>query len=389
MKKHIFPTLLIVILVLQACHPKEQLPTINIVTEKEIGWEHKEPCNINYFDNSTMTTMAGKIKCRGGFSSKFDKHSFSVELDKPTTLGQLPEDNDWILNANYIDKTFMRHKLCYDLFREMNSNNKAAQCAYVKVQLNSVANGLYVLMQKLDASVLKINKDDSLSMIFKDPPVFFENRIANPENPKNYYGQKFPKIKKDDKTYYIEAFHDFLFKASDEDFEKNISQWIDIQNVIDWHLLLFFMDGGDGVMKNFYLYKIDSPTPFRFAIWDCDHSFGRDGDNEPNWFKRNMNWQQCILLQRLMRTSDYPQHLKARWFELRKNNIFSNENIAQKVEENEQKIVLAKDENFKLWPVNSSNYYDDHSHEEEIRYMQEFIKENLTRLDKYFNGIHP
>ena len=46
------------------------------------------------------------------------------------------------------------------------------------------------------------------------------------------------------------------------------------------HLLLYLSNGGDGITKNFYIYKMDEETPFRIALWDCDHSFGRDGDNE-------------------------------------------------------------------------------------------------------------
>ena len=63
----------------------------------------------------------GNIKCRGGISSKYNKHSFSLELEKKYSLAKLPIDDDWIINANYIDKTFMRHKICYDIFKEMNS----------------------------------------------------------------------------------------------------------------------------------------------------------------------------------------------------------------------------------------------------------------------------
>ncbi len=51
--------------------------------------------------------------------------------------------------------------------------------------------------------------------------------------------------------------------------------------------MLLLSNNGDGVMKNFLLYKIDSNTPFRIALWDYDHSFGRDGDNELNLMETN------------------------------------------------------------------------------------------------------
>ena len=33
-------------------------------------------------------------------------------------------------------------------------------------------------------------------------------------------------------------------------------------------IILLFTNNADGIMKNFYLYKLDKNTPFRFAIWD-------------------------------------------------------------------------------------------------------------------------
>ncbi len=61
----------------------------------------------------------GRIERRGGGSMAFPKSSYEIDLEDDIPLGQLPEDDDWILNANYIDKTFMRHTFSYDLFREM------------------------------------------------------------------------------------------------------------------------------------------------------------------------------------------------------------------------------------------------------------------------------
>ena len=56
-----------------------------------------------------------------------------------------------------------------------------------------------------------------------------------------------------------------------------------MENLIDWHILLLFTNNGDGLMKNYYFYKMDSETPFRFAIWDYDHTFGRDESAEAGY----------------------------------------------------------------------------------------------------------
>lgn len=95
-------------------------------------------------------------------------------------MAGLPKDDDWILNANYIDKTFMRHKISYDLYHDMHENNISAATDYVNIKINEEAQGLYLITEKINGGQLNLNKKDSLAMIFKDPSFLFESRISNP-----------------------------------------------------------------------------------------------------------------------------------------------------------------------------------------------------------------
>ena len=219
---------------------EDKIPTLNIKKDGAIGWKEKELCNIIYFDSENTDELIGKIKCRGGISRRYNKHSFSLELEDKYSFSKLPHDDDWIINANYIDKTFMRHKISFDLFREMSSENIASRSNYVNLMINDKYEGLYVLMEEINASMIGLNKSDTMAMLFKDPPVFRKERLAYVQDSSNYYQQKYPKISKSDKTYYIEEFKDFLFKTSDNEFSRNIDAWVDISNVMDWHIILLF-----------------------------------------------------------------------------------------------------------------------------------------------------
>ena len=97
-----------------------------------------------------------------------------------------------------------------------------------------------------------------------------------------------------------------ITQTPDQEFYAHIGEWIDIPNLIDYHLFLLFTNGGDGVKKNFYLYKKDKDTPYRIAPWDCDHSFGRDGDNEKNMLERLLEVNQNILNPTLGQTFPIP-----------------------------------------------------------------------------------
>ncbi len=383
--------LLLILLISFSCSREENLPSIDIIKEDEIGWNDKEYCLINYSDSEVTLELSAGIKCRGGISRKYFKHSFALELDKKYPLANLPKDDDWVLNANYIDKTFMRHKISYDIFREMNARNIASRSAFVNVSINGEYEGLYVLMEKINGKMVGLNKKDTLAMLFKDPPVFYKDKLDTQfiQDSLNYYQQKFPKKRKSDKTYYIEQFKDFMFNSDDQEFAKNISKWVDLDNVIDWHIILLFSNNGDGIMKNFYLYKVNSRTPFRFAIWDYDHSYGRDGDNEMNMMERELACNRAILFERLMniREIGYLHKLKNRWFELRELGIISYENFDKHIKDNDKIIRKHIDKNFEKWSIDSEWYFDDNNYKQELDLMREFMKIRIPQLDEYFGSI--
>ena len=330
---------------------------------------------------------SGDVKYRGGISSKYPKHSYSLKLDKENSICNLPKNKSWVLNASYIDKTFMRHKLCYDIFNSMGDYDIAPQCDYVMVSENGNPQGLYVVMQRLNKRVLEIDDSDANALIFKDPKVFFaDSEMPEKYNPyENFHEQTYPDFEKfGDKSEILDKFHKFILESSDADFKSKINEWIDLKNVVDWHILILFTNDSDGVRKNFYLYKKDSETPFRIAIWDCDHSFGRDGDNELNMLERFPNDNRNILFNRLLGTQWYQEMLAERWQQLRDENIISYKKIKKMMLENDKIIQKGMPENMMKWSFDSKFYYDDNNYEQEKDIILQFVTLSLDNMDKRF-----
>lgn len=364
-------------------HP---FPTIDIQKEGAFSWKKKEHCKIVFNHEGQSVAMPASIKYRGGMSAKYKKNSFSLELDKKYKFFDFPKEDDWILNASYIDKTFMRHKISYDLFLAMDSENIAARSTYVNIQVNGQYHGLYILSEEINGKRVGLNKKDPLAMIFKDPLLLYtEHRI--PQDSNNYHQQKFPKIHKHDHASYIDSLCNFLFESTDEVFEKRIEEWFDLDNILDWHLLLLFSNNGDGVMKNFYLYKKDTDTPFRIAIWDYDHSFGRDGDNELNMMQRPLRWKRSILFVRLLESKNlkYRERMEERWKELRRSGLFSLKYFEQQIAEIDKVIDNEVVRNFEKWPHKGYWYYDDNDYKQEKEILKSFVPLRLSQLDTDFH----
>lgn len=367
-------------LLLISCSGKPELPALEICAEGDITWDGWTP--VQFVANGD--TLNARTHFRGGISSAYPKHSLSLKLDEKRELCGLPKDKDWILNANYIDKTFMRHKISYDLFRRMNFEvNRAPLCAYATLSVNGEKQGLYVVMQKLDASTLGIAKKDSSAVIFKEPPLLYEERIV-PQDSDNYYQQTFPKKRKQNRTAQIEALRSFLFDSNDEKFRSEAASLLDLDNIADWQLLIMLSNNADGMLKNFFLYKVDDQTPFRVAPWDYDHSFGRDGDNEYNMLSDTVDCNRSVLLRRLMEWPEYRQLLTDRWHNLREVGIVSEKVLNEMIDDNRKSIVKAVKDNEELWPVDGEAYYDGNHFDEEVAIIRTFLHSNIERMDSYF-----
>ena len=367
---------------LSSCGRDEvQLPTFGVVADT-VGWDHKYPCVIYLTTGNDSVSMGAQTKFRGGMSSKYYKPSFALELNEKRSLAGLPSDDDYVLNANYIDKTFMRHKISYDLFREMDvQKDKSPLCSYVNVNFKGEYAGLYVLMQKVTAKMLGIHKADSAAVLFKEPPVFRDSLLVDTGN---YYGQKFPKWQsgKGKRWNGVQAFREFLLSADDYTFAHDVSRWVDLDNVVDWQILLLFTNNSDGLLKNFYLYRISSDAPFRIAIWDYDHSFGRDCDGELNMLKNVIDINRNVLLRRLWRLPEYQLKVKRRWKFLRDKGIISERHFKELLNENDRRIRSSVARNFERWPVNSPDYYDAAGYQEELDLMLQYVPLRLKQLDE-------
>ena len=356
-----------------------KLPVIHIYSSSQLNFEGYQTAFIAY-KSVGFNVFSAQLKCRGGWSSHFDKHSYSIRLDSAFSFIPSDENTKWILNANYIDKTFMRHKISYDLFREMNESNNSPESAYVIVYLNAEYHGLYLMMQRLNEQRLSIDQSDALSFIAKEPSVFRNRELMEIDMKSIKYAAD-----KEGVFNYLNEFKRFLLFSSDEQFQQAIEDYLDLESVIDWQLLLQFSNNSDGVLKNFYIYKQDASTPMKMAPWDYDHSFGRDGDNELNMSTVNIALERSILFERLMNWPSYTSRLASRWNALREDSLFSQSNFEKYIELNDNIIRNEIRANRAIWPDTASWYFDSNTYEMELDTMRKYVSLNIEALDSYFN----
>ena len=347
-----------------------------------ITWDKKNQVEVCIVENEDSIKLNGKAKFRGGISSRYYKHSFTLDLDEPKSIGKLPKRRRWILNANYIDKTFMRHKLSFDLFNMMHEENIAPSSRYVEVYKNNHYLGLYVLMERVNDEMLYSYTNATYPIVFKEPAIFYSSLKSI--NEKNVFNQKNPSVKEKDFNDEIEKIHNLIHFSSDEIFSEQIFLHLDQRNIIDWHLILLFSNNSDGLLKNFYIYKLNELDTYKFALWDYDHSFGRDGDNEMNMLERMIDVKRITLFKRLidLNVNNYNDLLSKRW-EILTKSVLKKEVIDSMILSNKKIIQPYIEKNNKVWPVTDTTwYFDTNDFYDEVEIMKKYIEKRLPQLNE-------
>jgi hypothetical protein len=369
---------LILILSLTSC-TEDPKAGLFITVDEVIPVDKKIPAKLENVDNTGQRTLPIRIERRGGFSLSFDKHSYEIDLEEDLPFLGLPADDDFILNASYIDKTFLRHGLSFDLFTAMDSSYEAPEWTYSPVYLNGQYQGLYLIMEKMDKSSLDVSAKGGF--IFKEPHLFRDSYDGLTEpRPGNFHHQTYPKLKEKDYRPTLEALRSLILDSANEVFDEQLPLVMDVDNLVDWHLLLLITNNSDGCLKNFFLYRVDSLSPIRLAPWDFDHSFGRDGDNELNMNERQLDITRSILYRRLLDRPWYRDRLKQRWTDHVDGGLLSLIGLKKRIKDMAEDVRPYIKANAQRWPTDGPWYHDDQDFEEEIQVMMDYLDLRMEQL---------
>jgi hypothetical protein len=155
------------------------LPIVFLDTTNQIVAEPKVACVIKVLSpkgarRAETAPLPAAVRIHGASSQGYPKKSYSFSLNTAAQLLDLRTNAHWILQAAYVDRSLMRHKLSYDLFRSLSTrDNKrfASASRFVEVFVNDKYNGAYLLMERVDQQLLEFrpfrSNDVSHACIYK------------------------------------------------------------------------------------------------------------------------------------------------------------------------------------------------------------------------------
>ena len=369
------------------------LPILHLEAKEQIVSDRKVPCSVRFTLPTNVSATAtgvlsGVVRIHGASSQMYSKKSFAITLDQPVRWLGMRESSHWVLNAAFVDRSLMRHKLSYDLFRSLSSKDQkrfAVASRFMEVNLNGRYRGAFLLMERVDRALLELQRFDSNATahacIYKaedhgagfDRPghAAFEQREPDPLV-LPYCGP-------------LDRFSRFASRAPDSDFfdpTNGIASQLDFDNTIDFHLLLLLTSNMDGDDKNL-IFARNAPTAavpkprFFFVPWDYDATFGR------HWNATRVEpteWVSNHLFERLLRDTTYRGKFAARWRKLRTRE-FSEQTIHRMIDDNVQTLGDAAKRNELRWQTRTGPYPDQLTFEEDVVEIREWVTARLKWLD--------
>lgn len=363
--------------------------------------------NITLFENNEIKNTLkilnedAKFKIRGISSTYYPKKSYTIKfIDLKTGKDKLVDNvlnlqsnTTFSLNSLYEDESKIRDTLSLGTWQHIdkkNNKNNEIGMNYVELLINNQYQGLYGLgdvineyklnLRQNNEIIYKINNDLVSSMPYIKEQNLGQNtlEIVYPRNINNEILKPYNELNK------------LIYVSNDDIFSKDISNYINIDNYIDYFILLELTYNTDGLCKNNILdYKNGK---FIKIPWDFDLTWGGCWTQENDLkiyynskLSKKLLYQngnenlKTYLEQRLWQNNvgNFRQKVAKRWKELR-SGFLETESFVNYANSLYDEVTErgAREREHERWP--DGGYSTDNS------FIEKFIRQRLPYLDSQF-----
>lgn len=316
----------------------------------------------------------GGIKHRGNTSYwRGQKKPFSLRFDEPHCLvGDRDTPHLYLLNG-YVDSTKLHNKLVFDLFRAFGGEGRpryAPEFDWTEVFVNGAYWGVYEMCTRIDENMVGFAKyperpATTAAAIYKIRPSDSLFAKVDPDA----FEQVFPSTSRIRRAEPLLKLMEFTSQADATRFAREIDDWIDLDNAIDFLLLLNFAGNVDGRTTNFFLARGEPPgSRFFFIPWDYDHTFA-EGDP----------WLSNFLFERLRaEIPDFMGRAGRRWGELRQG-LLSDAAVDARIQEMAGHLTGYMDWEYEFLQCPVPPTYPD-----KVEALRQAVQTNLRNMDARF-----
>ena len=294
------------------------LSVISIETELDEKGNNKEitsrteyvGCVITVFDPFTgynVINETAQIRGRGNSTwtqPAFYKKPYKIKFDFKQNLFGYGEAKDWVLMADYSDKSLLRNFMAYSLAGTFTALGASPDCQIVEVYLNGMYHGTYLLCEQIEINENRVEIGEDSSVIDTGYLVEMDGWAgSNNEDdpyvsvPDSLNGNRRYTIKGPDSDELTDAHKDYIAGylkgcleiIAGNDYEE-IKRLVDVESFAQAYIVHELFKCPDVDYSSFYLYKKEGGKLYCGPVWDFDMACGNAGHKNGNSYKYNYLW---------------------------------------------------------------------------------------------------
>lgn len=264
----------------------QDMPVVFLTTENGVDVTSKETYlngrvtivdSRNKYSGVKVLDSAMQIRGRGNTTWNNDKKPYRIKLASKERVLGLDTNRDWVLLANYCDKSLVRNIVAMDISRELGFS-WTIDMIPVEVYLNDDYKGVYCLCQHKevanhridiagDGVVFELDKGHDEHVHFRSPVCKIPVNIDYPDEPSADLTAR----AKDCFT----AFETALYGDCFTDPEEGYAKYIDVDSFIKYYIIEELSYNIDGkCCKSTFLTWENGGKLEMYFVWDFDLAFG-------------------------------------------------------------------------------------------------------------------
>lgn len=373
------------------------IPIINITTSSAVTSKDDYVTgtitvngNMEYPDQPQATM---KIKGHGNSSwTLFPKKPYHFKLDSKASMLGMPAAKDWILLANYNDKTLMRNRIALELARRIGSDY-ASESRYAEVYMNGEFLGNYLVTAQAEVNAKRVNITEMsptstditggylLELDYRlDEPFWFRTAKNLPftiKSPDDITPAQLDYIHN-----YIQQTEDAIFSANWGDPNTGYAKYINADSFVNWLLANEVVKNQDARdFSSIYYFKDKGGKLGMGPAWDFDLSSGNIDStiakDPQNWYVRDATW-----FLRLAQDPTFILKTRKRWSDIRAKEV---QQIFTDIDQTAAYLELSQKKNFEKWPILDKyiwrNAVVTGSYSGEVAYMRNWLQQRVAWID--------
>lgn len=386
--------------------PHNGLPVVMINTPNAAPIVSKD----DYVEGSYITLLNAdmtydyqgemKIKGRGNSTWGAPKKPYKVKFDKKQSLYGEPKDKEWVLLANYYDKSMLRSDVAYWMASTYGQFDYVPKFHFVDLMLNGQYNGTYQVGDQVKIAKDRVNVGDDGFLLEIDARAttteditFRVSHIVQPINIKD------PDVVVGDENYnYVSDFvaraDAILYSENWLDEANGYKSLIDMQSFVEWYLVMEITKNADACFFSSCYMNLSRNGKLRMGpLWDFDISIGgypksfsagtsEIVNNYEGFYIKNASW-----INRMFNDPKFIAAVKDRFGTYYKNKGAILAHIENIAERNKPSAVA----NNGLWGTlcdkNSPEYTVETAYDEQVAYLKNWLSSRLEWLKSAFDAM--